>query len=205
VYRIVLTGETDTPPDLRRLYANLSEMFFELQLRDETRMRRSVWEAAGQDTLRGLFLRKLKGRYDAAEEQDKKVCVLNMSARPGHVGSDEIRHGKYSHRADPVDRADRPVQKAPVHDHAHAERVIEDLDDPASDRIDCKIHKDLIPCHSEYHFFLRECFLFIVAQNNFHTRDRFLPLLQTIPGYAIIMFYTKGGTHDRRESLSGSA
>ena len=86
VYRIVLTGETDTPPDLRRLYANLSEMFFELQLRDETRMRRSVWEAAGQDTLRGLFLRKLKGRYDAAEEQDK--IRIEQAARWGLAALD---------------------------------------------------------------------------------------------------------------------
>ena len=103
----------------------------------------------------------------AAEEQDKKVCVLNMSARPGHIGADEIRHGKYSHRADPVDRADRSVQKAPVHDHAHAERVIEDLDDPASDRIDCKIHKDLIPCHSEQHIFLREYFFIYCSTKHF--------------------------------------
>lgn len=59
VYRIVLTGEVDTPPDLSRLRRNLDDCFFSLQLRDETRLRQDVWERAEEDSLRGIFLRKL--------------------------------------------------------------------------------------------------------------------------------------------------
>ena len=73
-----LTGEIDQSPDLNRLYDALSELFFELQLRDETRLRRSVWERAGDDTLRGLFLMKLKKQFDAAgteEQRDRKSVV----------------------------------------------------------------------------------------------------------------------------------
>ena len=82
VYRITLTGETETAPDLKRLYANLAELFFELQLRDETRLRHGIWDSAGEDTLRGLFLRRLKDRYDAAAtEQERRK--LEQAARWG--------------------------------------------------------------------------------------------------------------------------
>ncbi len=87
VYRIILTGEAEDTPDLRRLYANLSEMFFELQLRDETRLRRSVWEAAGEDTLRGLFLARLKARYDAARDDADKIRI-ESAARWGLAAMD---------------------------------------------------------------------------------------------------------------------
>ncbi len=82
VYRIVLTGETESAPDLRRLYQNLSEMFFELQLRDETHLRRDLWESAGEDSLRGIFLKKLKARFDAAES-DHERQQIEQAARWG--------------------------------------------------------------------------------------------------------------------------
>ncbi len=87
VYRITLTGETETAPDLRRLYANLSELFFELQLRDETRLRHDVWDCAGEDTLRGLFLRRLKIRFDAAGSEEERV-KLEQAARWGLAALD---------------------------------------------------------------------------------------------------------------------
>ncbi len=95
IYRIVLTGETDAPPDLGRLHENLSEFFFELQLRDETRMRRSVWEKAGDDSLRGLFLYKLRQRYDAAKTDEERAHV-EQAARWGLAALDNreevVRH-----------------------------------------------------------------------------------------------------------------
>lgn len=95
VYRILLTGETESPPDLRRLYANLSEMFFELQLRDETRLRCSVWESAGEDTLRGLFLSRLKSRFDAAADEADRIRI-EQAARWGLAAMDNaeevVRH-----------------------------------------------------------------------------------------------------------------
>ena len=87
IYRIVLTGETEQSPDMNRLYAALSELFFELQLRDETRLRRSVWERAGEDTLRGLFLMKLKKRYDAAGTEEQRLAI-EQAARWGLAALD---------------------------------------------------------------------------------------------------------------------
>jgi DNA repair exonuclease SbcCD nuclease subunit len=87
VYRLILTGETDTAPDLKRLYANLSELFFELQLRDETRLRQGIWDCVGEDTLRGLFLGRLKARYDAAGDELERR-KLEQAARWGLAALD---------------------------------------------------------------------------------------------------------------------
>ena len=95
IYRITLTGETDEAPDLNRLRVNLSELFFELQLRDETRIRRSVWERAGDDTLRGLFLKKLRREYEAAPDENGRRAV-EQAARWGLAALDRreeaVRH-----------------------------------------------------------------------------------------------------------------
>ena len=87
IYRIVLTGETEQSPDLRQLYSALSELFFQLQLSDETRLRRSVWERAGDDTLRGLFLEKLKKKYDAAKTEEQRLTI-EQAARWGLAALD---------------------------------------------------------------------------------------------------------------------
>lgn len=87
VYRIILSGETEQSPDLNQLYATLSELFFELQLRDETRLRRSVWERAGDDTLRGLFLKKLREQYDHAKDDAQRMAI-EQAARWGLAALD---------------------------------------------------------------------------------------------------------------------
>jgi DNA repair exonuclease SbcCD nuclease subunit len=87
VYRITLTGEVDERLDLNRLHANLAELFFELQLRDETTPRRSLWEKAGDDTLRGLFLKKLKREYDTAPDDTTRRAV-EQAARWGLAALD---------------------------------------------------------------------------------------------------------------------
>ncbi len=87
IYRIILTGETEESPNLGQLYNSLSDMFFELQLRDETRLRRSVWESAGDDTLRGLFLLKLREKYDRARDDAQRMAV-EQAARWGLAALD---------------------------------------------------------------------------------------------------------------------
>ena len=89
VYRVVFTGETDTAPDLHRLYSSFSELFFELQLRDETHLRRSLWESAGEDTLRGLFLSKLKSRYDRCTDSLERTKI-EQAARWGLAALDNM-------------------------------------------------------------------------------------------------------------------
>ena len=57
-------------------------MFFELQLRDETRLRHDIWEYTGEDTLRGLFLLKLKKKLDEAKD-DEQRREIEQAARWG--------------------------------------------------------------------------------------------------------------------------
>lgn len=82
VYRIILTGEAETPPDLKRLRSNLEELFFSLQLKDETRLRRDLWENIGENSLRGLFLKGLRQRYEAAQSEDQRR-LIQQAARWG--------------------------------------------------------------------------------------------------------------------------
>ena len=95
IYRIILSGEVDSAPDLNKLRHNLEEFFFELQLRDNTRLRQSVWEKAGEDTLRGLFLMKLRDKYDRARS-DAERSRIEQAARWGLAALDNreevVRH-----------------------------------------------------------------------------------------------------------------
>lgn len=86
IYRIILSGESETAPDLNALYASLSELFFEVQLRDQTRILRDIWERAGEDSLRGIFLKKLRALYDKADEGEKEK--IEQAARWGLAALD---------------------------------------------------------------------------------------------------------------------
>ena len=87
IYRITLTGETAQAPDLTRLYDSLSELFFDLQIRDRTHIRRSVWERAGEDSLRGIFLMKLRALYDSAADDESRERI-EQAARWGLAALD---------------------------------------------------------------------------------------------------------------------
>lgn len=87
IYRIVLKGNAEQSPNLKDLYENLSHMFFELQLRDETKMRRSIWEKAGEDSLRGIFLKKLHDKYKKAGSADERA-EIEQAARWGLAALD---------------------------------------------------------------------------------------------------------------------
>ena len=87
VYRIRLTGAPDQPPRLSLLAETLSPRFFALQLRDETTVRRDLWDKCGEDTLRGLFLRELRAQYDAAPD-DAARRRIELAARFGVAAMD---------------------------------------------------------------------------------------------------------------------
>lgn len=81
IYCIYLTGEADTP-DTRALYRALAPRFFSLTIVDQTTPKVDLWAAAGEDTLRGLFLQELKARYDAAREEPERRRIA-QAARLG--------------------------------------------------------------------------------------------------------------------------
>ena len=80
IYRIILTGETAEAPDMNRLKRNLSEYFFALQLRDETRRSTGLWDGAGSDSLRGIFLGKMKLLYDSAQTDSERRSICRSVA-----------------------------------------------------------------------------------------------------------------------------
>ena len=75
IYRILLTGETDNAPGTTALQNSLEGLFFHLQIRDETKPRQDIWEKAGTDTLRGIFLSRCRERYDAAGTEEERSRI----------------------------------------------------------------------------------------------------------------------------------
>ena len=87
IYRVILTGEAE-PVDVRALYEALKGRFFGLTLRDETTPRRDLWAGCEDDTLRGLFLRALKKKFDASTSEDERQTIA-LAARYGTYALEE--------------------------------------------------------------------------------------------------------------------
>jgi DNA repair exonuclease SbcCD nuclease subunit len=81
IYRIVLTGECAAPPDTEAIEQALNERFFSLSVRDRTVPRRDIWERSAEDSLHGLFLRRLRTAVDqAADESGREQLILAVRA-----------------------------------------------------------------------------------------------------------------------------
>ena len=92
IYRIRLTGEPAREPDVPALTEALADKFYALQLRDETRLRRDVWDSRDEDSLRGLFLARLWKQYQATDEEAQRD-ILSRAAKYGLralEGGDEL-------------------------------------------------------------------------------------------------------------------
>ena len=57
----------------------LADRFYALEVRDRTRMAEDVWARAGEDSLRGLFLRELRTRWDGAETEEERETVTRAA------------------------------------------------------------------------------------------------------------------------------
>ena len=95
IYEITVTGETDKEPDMAALYRALEPRVFALRLKDETRLRRDVWERAGEDSLRGVFLRMLRDRYgsartDAEREEITRAARWGLAALDGREEAEPL-------------------------------------------------------------------------------------------------------------------
>ena len=87
-YRVIFTGETDERGlALEVLRERFAPDFFSLELRDETRIGESVWARASEDSLRGLFLRELRAKFDAASSEEERA-QLSLAARYGLAALD---------------------------------------------------------------------------------------------------------------------
>lgn len=75
LYRVVFTGETAAGVDLEAVRAVAAERFYHLELRDETRLTRDLWQRAGEESLTGLFLRGLLRRREAAADEAERLRI----------------------------------------------------------------------------------------------------------------------------------
>ena len=73
LYRVIFAGETDERGvDLQKLEERFAVDFFHLELRDKTHIRQDIWARSEEDSLRGLFLRDLRQKFDAADANEKE-------------------------------------------------------------------------------------------------------------------------------------
>ena len=86
IFRVLLRGQWPEKPRVEALAEALAERCFQAELRDETRLLTDIWLDAGEDTLRGSFLRVLKRKYDAAPEEEK--AGITLAARYGLAALD---------------------------------------------------------------------------------------------------------------------
>lgn len=82
LYRIILTGESDGAVNARAVESALRERFYALEVRDETRMAVDVWAGAGEDSLRGIFLRTLRQKWESAPDEETRRRIA-LAARFG--------------------------------------------------------------------------------------------------------------------------
>ena len=79
-FRVTLTGSC-APLDLRTLDDSFPQ-FPNLELRDRTHAHRDPWENAGEDTLEGVFFRKLREADDnQSEEERRRISLAARLAR----------------------------------------------------------------------------------------------------------------------------
>ncbi len=79
ICRIILRGEREEAPDIEALKKELSGLCYHMELRDETRPRLSLWTAAGENTLKGGFLRRMRAMYEAADSEEARSRVVKAT------------------------------------------------------------------------------------------------------------------------------
>lgn len=79
ICRIILTGQTEAAPDLRRLAELMAPRFFAFELQNRTTLAVDIWQRAGEDTLRGLFLRRMREQYDAATDEPQRERITQAT------------------------------------------------------------------------------------------------------------------------------
>lgn len=91
ILRVLLTGESGVEGlDLAPLARLLEGRFYSADLRDMTRVRRDLWSRAEEDTLTGLFLRRMRERLAAAGDGDERAAL----ERAVRFGLAALEHGE---------------------------------------------------------------------------------------------------------------
>ncbi len=77
IARIVFTGEFSGVIDEDKVIDELGDKFFHLTVRNETRPVRGIWDGIDEDSLTGLFLSRMRQRYESAEsDRERELCLM---------------------------------------------------------------------------------------------------------------------------------
>lgn len=77
IVRVVLKGEFSGEIDTEKLISLLNDKFFAAALKDETIPARDIWEGTDEDSLTGLFLSRLKEKFDSSQsDEERSACLL---------------------------------------------------------------------------------------------------------------------------------
>lgn len=76
ICRIVLTGEFSGRIDTEQLENGQNLRAFYLTVRSETHLPHDIWSASDDDTLTGLFVRRMRRKYEEAPEKDRHIYEL---------------------------------------------------------------------------------------------------------------------------------
>ena len=82
IARLVLTGAYSGPIRVPAILDVLEDKFYHLTVKNETHARRGLWDGVDGDTLTGLFLSRLKTKYDESEDKESRE-LLELAARYG--------------------------------------------------------------------------------------------------------------------------
>ena len=74
--RFRLTGESESPLNVESLTRLAAPQFFHVELRDETTLPQNLWARSGEDSLTGLFLRRMKALLDGAGDEERPRLLL---------------------------------------------------------------------------------------------------------------------------------
>lgn len=75
ICRLILTGQWSKKPDIVAIYNKYKNRFFHLTIRDETIPPRNLWDGIDEDTLRGLFIRRMREKYDSPDANKTQVLM----------------------------------------------------------------------------------------------------------------------------------
>ncbi|MDP4108550.1 MAG: DNA repair exonuclease [Bacillota bacterium] len=81
IIRFTLTGEAGFDIDSESLIRELSDLAFYVCVRDKTTPKRDMWEALNEDSLKGIFLRRMKNAIEKAkdgEEREKAELAVRL-------------------------------------------------------------------------------------------------------------------------------
>lgn len=78
VARILLKGEFSGEADEEALLNLLRDKYYHVQIKDETIPARGLWEGADEDSLTGLFLTKMRRKYEEAQGEERELILLSV-------------------------------------------------------------------------------------------------------------------------------